>query len=149
MVGDVAAAVAVLRSFESLSWLGVAGNNAVRQRFIDGLREHVFSLEALRDVLDDLGVRRAGHGGGDGLSAVEAGLGGGVTVVQAGRILDNFERVLGADFGKALQAEVPSRLSGTPDEQPPVVTGSGSCSSRCGRICRPFRGSTARWPARR
>ena len=96
--------------------------HATRTRFITALRSHVFSLEALRDALDEL---RAYQSGPADPSTVEAGLAPGTraivsTPAQARRILDNFEAMLGPDFLTALRAETPSRLSDIHHDQDTV-----------------------------
>ena len=115
--GDVAAAVAALTPFEVLP---TAGADRVRQTFITGLRNHTFSLLALRDAIDELrDAANSGHGGDD----IELGhlIGAG----RAGRILNNFDKMLGASFVAALAAETPSRLTDADTIQGTVDTSVG------------------------
>ena len=115
--GDVAAAVAALTPFEALP---TAGADRVRQTFITGLRNHTFSLLALRDAIDELrDAADSGHGGDD----IELGhlIGAG----RAGRILNNFDKMLGASFVAALAAETPSRLTDADTIQGTVDTSVG------------------------
>src|SRR5262249_28617614 len=77
----------------------------LRQQFIEAVQGHDFSLEALRDALDDLAARR------EGKNTRNEKIGANTSPVQAGFMYDNFQWLLGQEFIDALRDEAPTPLS--------------------------------------